>query len=415
MICVGRRAGKTALAIEEMKGKAIYRPNKIAYIATTYAQSRAIVWEELKKQLSPVFACPPNESRLEIKTKTKEGGGESIITLYGWENIESIRGLHFDFVVIDEVASMKIFWLNWQEVIRPTLIDRKGEVMFLSTPKGYNAFYELYNFELDPVKGKDYKSFHFTSYDNPFISKEEIDKAKMEMSETRFGQEFLASFQKVEGLVYKEFSRERHLYSELPKDTHFIFVGGVDFGYTHPCAVTHIYKDMNGNYYVDDEWYQTGRTENQIADYVLSCKFNSVYPDPENPSAISVLAEKGVPIREVIKNKDSVVSGINKVRDLLKQNKLKINKRCINLITEFESYSYPDYLIGGVQLEKPLKENDDLLDSLRYVIYMDFIIRKKIISEKPRPVLQDSRYEGKVPAHQIEDDELTEQELARMG
>ena len=140
-----------------------------------------------------------------------------------------------------------------------------------------------------------------------------------------------------------------------------------------------------------------------------------MYPDPENPSAISVLAEKGVPIREVIKNKDSVVSGINKVRDLLKQNKLKINKRCINLITEFESYSYPDYLIGGVQLEKPLKENDDLLDSLRYVIYMDFIIRKKIISEKPRPVLQDSRYEGKVPAHQIEDDELTEQELARMG
>lgn len=409
VINCGRRFGKTTLAVEEIKGKAIYRPNKIAYIAPTYQQARDIAWEELKKQLKPVFSVPPNESRLEIRTRTKDGQ-ESIITLRGWESIETLRGQSLDFVVIDEVAMMRDFWSSWQEVIRPTLTDRKGEVMFISTPKGFNHFYDLYNME---NKDKDFKSFHYTSYDNPFLPKEEIDKAKLELSDTRFGQEYLADFRKIEGLVYKEFSRERHLYDELPKDTHYDYVAGVDFGFTNPTAVAHLYKDRNGNYFMEHEWYQKNRTENQVADYILSCKFNAVYPDPENPSAITVLAQKGVPIREVIKNKDSVKNGINKVRDLFKQNRLKINKRCINMISELESYSYPDFLIGATEPEVPLKENDHLCDALRYVIYMDFVVRKQAVAEKPRPVLSESRYEGTVSTR-VDEDELTEQELAKM-
>lgn len=410
VICCGRRAGKTTLAIEEIKGKAIYRPNKIAYIATTYAQARDIAWEELKKELAPAIISV-NESRLEIKCKTVKPNTESIITLRGWESIESLRGLSFDFIVIDEVAMMRDFWSSWQEVIRPTLTDRKGEVMFISTPKGFNHFYDLYNLEnID----KDYKSFHFTSYDNPYIDKDELEKAKQELTETRFGQEYLADFRKVEGLVYKEFNRTRHLYDALPQNTHFEYVSGVDFGFTNPAAVLHIHKTADGDYYVDNEWYQTGRTENQIADYVLSCKFNAVYPDPENPSAIAVFSSKQIPIREVVKNKDSVKNGINKVRDLLKQNRLHINKRCLNLISEFESYSYPDYQIGGIVPETPIKENDHALDALRYVIYMDFIVRKKVIAELPRATLSDSRYEGKVPTYQADPDEVTEAELAKM-
>lgn len=410
VVVVGRRAGKTMLAIEEIKGKAVFNPNRIVYIAPTYQQARDIAWEELKKQLKPVFSVPPNESRLEIKTKTKNGG-ESVIILRGWESIDTLRGQFFDFIVIDEVASMRDFWMNWQEVVRPTLTDRKGEVMFISNPKGFNHLYDLYNLE---NKDKDYKSFHFTSYDNPYIPVDEINKAKAEMSETRFSQEFLADFRKVEGLVYKEFSRERHIYEELPKNVQFDFIGGVDFGFTNPAAVSHIYKDSEGNYYVDNEWYQKGRTENQIADYVLSCKFSAVYPDPENPSAISVFASKNIPVKEVIKNKDSVKVGINRIRDLLKQNKLKIHKRCINIISEFESYCYPDYQIGSSESETPLKENDHLLDSLRYVVYMDFLIKKRILQDSPKPVLSESRYDGKLSSYVVDDGMPTEEELAKM-
>lgn len=409
VVCVGRRGGKTILASEEIKGRALYTQSNIAYIAPTYQQARDIIWETLKKELKPIVVSI-NESRLEIKVKNVKKG-ESMITLRGWESIESLRGQSFDLLVIDEVAMMRNYWTMWQEVIRPTLTDRKGEVMFISTPKGFNHFYELYNMEL---KDKDYKSFHFTSYDNPHLSKEEIDKARMEITETRFQQEYMADFKKVEGLVYKEFDRSRHLYEFLPDDRPFEYLGGVDFGFTNPCGVTHIYKDTNNNYYIDNEWYQTGRTESQIADYILACKFNKVYPDPENPSAIQVLAQRGINIREVTKGKDSVKAGISRVRDLFKQNKLFINKRCTNLIGELESYCYPDSIDGMNESENPIKENDHLLDSLRYVIYMEALLRKKIISEKPRPVFSDSKYSGSIPTIVLDDDDITEEELAKM-
>ncbi len=411
VICVGRRGGKTTLAAEEIKGIALYTKANVAYIAPTYQQARDIIWEVLKKELASV-ATSINESRLEIKMRNLKGS-ESTVTLKGWESIESLRGQSFDFLVIDEVAMMRNFWSSWQEVIRPTLTDRRGQVMFISTPKGFNHFYELYNMELDKEKGQDYKSFHYTTYDNPHMPKEEIEKAKIELPETRFAQEYLADFKKVEGLVYKEFDRARHLYDVLPPNKHYEKLGGVDFGFTHPAAVMHIYKDTDGHYWVEDEWYQKGRTENQVADYVLSCKFNAVYPDPENASAVEVLAQKHVPVREVSKGKGSVVVGINKVRELLNQNKLHVNKRCINLLGEFESYAYPDYKIDGKVPEIPVKEFDDALDAMRYVIYSEFITRAKIVAEKPRPVLAESRYEGTVPVHIIESD-ISEAELAKM-
>ena len=410
VICVGRRAGKTTLAIEEMKGRAIYKSSSIAYIAPTYAQARDIVWEALKKELRGAIANI-NESRLEIKVKTVDGK-ESLIVLKGWESIESLRGTAYDMIVIDEVAMMRNFWAMWQEVIRPTLTDRKGQVMFISTPKGFNHFYELYNMANTDT---DYSAHHFTSYDNPHLDKDEIEKSQKEITETRFAQEYLADFRKVEGLVYKEFDRTRHLYSELPKDTYYEYLGGVDFGFNNPAGVPHIYKNPStGTYYVDNEWYQKGRTENQIADYVLSCKFNRVYPDPENPSAIQVMAQKGINVREVVKNKDSIKNGIDRVRDLFKQNKLFINKRCINLIGELESYCYPDSIDGKAESENPIKENDHLLDALRYVIYMEALYRKRVVEEKPRPVFKDSRYEGKVPTI-VDDDDITEEQLAKMG
>jgi PBSX family phage terminase large subunit len=283
--------------------------------------------------------------------------------LRGWESVETLRGQRFDFVVIDEIASMRNFWLNWQEVIRPTLTDRKGEVLFVSTPKGFNHFYDLYN-----VNDEDYKSFHFTTYDNPHMPVEEVEKAKKELPEDRFSQEYMADFRKQQGLVYREFSRDRHVFETLPDKTWTEYIAGIDFGFTNPTAVIHIKRDGDDNYYVTDEWYKTGRTEEQIAEYVKSCNFNRVYPDPESPSAIEVLNTKGVQVVEVIKNKDSIMNGINRVRSLLKTQKLHIHKSCINLMNEFETYSYPEKKPDKNEYENPIKENDHAMDALRYAL-----------------------------------------------
>jgi PBSX family phage terminase large subunit len=368
VINCGRRFGKTTLAVEEIKGKMVFRSKKVAYIAPTYQQARDIAWETLKKELGPIISSV-NESRLEMKTHTKDGG-ESILVLRGWESIETLRGQNFDFLVIDEVASMRNFWSAWYEVLRPTLLDTKGEVMFISTPKGFNHFYDLFNLE---AKDKDFKSFHFTTYDNPYIPVEEIEKMKAEQTEDQFAQESLADFRKTEGLVYKEFDRKQHLFDDEHGPYKVVeTIAGVDFGFNHPCAVVHIARDADNVYWVIDEWVRTKRTEVQIAEYIASCRFNRVYPDPENPSAIQVLNDKGLPVMEVVKGKGSVQTGINKVRELLKQNRLRIHNRCKNLIQELEMYSYAEGKDDDYDSENPIKQYDDALDALRYGIVGSF-------------------------------------------
>ncbi len=364
----GRRFGKTLLAIEEMIGVAIAKKDRrVAYFAPTRDDAREITWSQLVKKCENVTTYK-NESLLQIKIMTQDGG-ESMIALYGWESVQERgkgRGLANDFIVCDEVSSYRNFWTGWNEVLSPTLIDRKGSAMFISTPKGFNHFYDLMNME---YKDTNYKSFHFTSYDNPHIPVEEIEREKLTKPEDTFAQEYLADFRKATGLVYKEFNRERHVTSELPTSWDES-IAGIDFGFTNPTAIIHI-KVINGAYFITEEWYKTGRTEEQIANYVQSCNFNRVYPDPESPSAIEVLSSKGIAIMEVVKNKDSIKNGINAVRQLFKTNRIRIHNSCVNLINELETYSYDEKRDGQNENENPIKEHDHALDALRYAIGMN--------------------------------------------
>jgi len=359
----GRRFGKTFLAALEIAGKSVSKSGtRVAYIAPTYQQARDIIWRELKAVLLPVLTNT-NESRLELTVKTQDGG-EAYIWLRGWESVETLRGQRFDFVVIDEVAMMRNFWVNWLEVVRPTLTDSRGDALFLSTPKGYNHFFELYNLEqTDP----DFKSFHFTTYDNPHIPPDEIDKAREQLGEDRFAQEHMADFRKVQGLVYKDFDRFRHVTDELP-DTRVERIEGIDFGFTNPAAILTIDKDADSNYWVTAEWYKTQKTTPEIIEHARSEKPNAVYPDPAEPDRIEEMRRAGLNIREVSKD---IEAGIAKVQELFRSDRIRIHSSCVNLISELESYSYPDKKPEHNEAETPIKENDHACDALRYALYMN--------------------------------------------
>lgn len=390
-----RRCGKTTLAIWEMVGFAVSAPGKhIVYISPTFQSSRDIAWAELKRIALPI-AVNVNESRLEIEVRTKASDKEleegahntSFIQLRGWESVETLRGQKFDMLILDEVSSMRDFWTGWHEVLRPALADVAGQAMFISTPAGFNHFYDLYRME---AKDNDYKSFHATTYDNPHIPPEEIDKIKLELTEDRFAQEHLADFRKTEGLVYKEFDRARHVISPhaLPANWKEV-IAGADFGFTHPCAIMHIGKDHDGRYFVFNEFYERGKTDAEIAEYVAAQRFQRVYPDPENPAAIEELRRRKVNLREVKKGKGSVVAGINIVRELFKSNRLYITSNCVNLILELETYSYEDSNGARDAKENPKKEFDDAVDSCRYALMTD-----SLSSNSSGPSLAFSQHHG---------------------
>jgi len=343
-----------------MVGKALSGNDMlIAYIAPTYQQARDIAWQMLKKVCLPI-SVKVNESRLEIEVKTIHSG-TSTITLRGWENIDTLRGQACDFIVIDEVASMRNFLINYEEIVRPTLTDRKGSVLFISTPKGFNHWYDLYN-----KQDVDYESFTFTSYDNPYLDKAELDKARKEIPEYRFAQEYLADFKKIEGLVYNlsnlHIIKERELKNEIT-------IGGIDWGWTNPAAII-IVRYTDGCFYIVDEWYQTGKTTNQIIEQAKLMQekwhVNRWYADSANPEKIAEAnTGTGLYVIGFEKLKDSISNGISYINQLLLENRLLVYNTCVETISEFNSYKYDDLK----PKEIPIPENDHLMDCLRYAVY----------------------------------------------
>lgn len=370
VLLAGRRFGKTILAVEELIYHAVMNNDaRVVYIAPTFQAARDIALEQLKKRTKDIMTGLVNETRLEFEVGNKFNG-KSKILLRSWDNIETLRGQYFNFMVLDEVAQYKGFINAWQEVLRPCLTDKQGGALFISTPLGFNHFYDLYNLqEVD----KDYKSFHFTSYDNPHLPPDELEKARAELTEDRYAQEYLADFRKTQGLVYKEFDRKKHVYNSEPSLPNYMVYGvvntsiGVDFGYTNPTAMVNVEQDTDQRYFVSTEYYKTGKTTPEIIEVARGFNGNYYYPDPAEPDRIEEMRRAGLNVREVSKD---VEAGIQAVRELLKSGRLFIHSSCVNLISEFETYSYPDKKPDKNENEAPIKENDHALDALRYVLYM---------------------------------------------
>tara|TARA_Y100000310_G_scaffold314525_1_gene363985 strand:+ start:1744 stop:3126 length:1383 start_codon:yes stop_codon:yes gene_type:complete len=197
VIRAGRRSGKTLCEIEMMLYKAVMNKNRnVFFISPTQKQARSIVWEELKARLGKVGEA--NESRLEMKLPTKDGG-HSTIFVGGWENRENFRGLRADHITFDEVDTCKDFFIGWQEIFRPALLDGSGTADFIGTPKKENPNLRRLEKEVDD----EWACFHFKTEDNPHIPLKDILKARKELDKDTFQQEMLAEYVEDSGALFK--------------------------------------------------------------------------------------------------------------------------------------------------------------------------------------------------------------------
>lgn len=200
VIRAGRRSGKSSVEVEVMLFKAISQKDRnIFYIAPTQKQARSIIWEALKSRIGTIGEA--NESRLEMKLPTTDGG-KSTIFISGWENRENFRGMKAHHITFDETDTMKDFFIGWQEIFRPALIDTGGTTDFIGTPKKENPNLRRLEKEFEG-RGEDFAAFHFTTADNPFVPKEELVKARQEMDATTYKQEILAEYVENEGALFK--------------------------------------------------------------------------------------------------------------------------------------------------------------------------------------------------------------------
>jgi len=196
VIAAGRRCGKSRYAAWRMIVAALdSKPGEVWYIGLTQGNARDIMWSLLHELARPVIKSS-HVNNLQI---TLING--SMISLKGSDRPDTMRGASLKFVVLDEAAFMKPS--VWEEIIRPALADQKGKAVFIGTPEGRNWFYELFAYA-DKAEDPDWAAYHFTSYDNEMLDKEEIDNAKKSMSTHIFNQEFLASFNAKESELFKE-------------------------------------------------------------------------------------------------------------------------------------------------------------------------------------------------------------------
>ena len=196
IVAAGRRTGKSRLAAWMLIVNALESERgHVFYVAPTQGQARDIMWQTLLELGNPVITSS-HINNLQIKLING-----ATISLKGSDRPETMRGVSLKFLVLDEYADMKpeVF----EQILRPALADQKGSSLFIGTPMGRNHFYELYKYaELDD--DPTYKSWHFTSYDNPLLDPEEIDVAKKSMSSYAFRQEFMASFEARGSEMFKE-------------------------------------------------------------------------------------------------------------------------------------------------------------------------------------------------------------------
>ena len=185
--CVGRQFGKSLMAINlSLYWMINDGPCKVLWVSPVYSQSNKVQKEIMQAigATNIVKNCNYSENYITLKN-----GSEIIFR--SAEKYDNIRGMTVDYGVLDEASFMKED--AWKEAIRPVFIVRGKKVLFISTPKGKNWFYELFQL----ARSEDYPqyvSYTGSSYDTPFIDLQEIEDAKKTLPENVFQQEYLAKF-----------------------------------------------------------------------------------------------------------------------------------------------------------------------------------------------------------------------------
>jgi len=163
------------------------------WVAPSYPQAGA-AWRELRALATQI---PGQQVREADRRITMPGEGE--VQVRSADAPDSLRGEGLDLLVLDECAYIREE--TWTEALRPSLTDRKGRALLISTPAGFNWFYTAW--QRGQEGRDDWQSWQYATADNPMIDPAEIDAARETMPERVFNQEFLGTFEDNAGGVFR--------------------------------------------------------------------------------------------------------------------------------------------------------------------------------------------------------------------
>jgi hypothetical protein len=215
-----RRFGKTVLAVNhQIRGALTCRKPRPRYgfIAPTYTQGKATAFDYLTHYSQPIPQVRVNQSELRVDYPN---AGQ--VRLYGADNPDSLRGLYFDGVVLDEYGLHPA--KTFSEVIGPTLVDRGGTALFLGTPNGKNQFYDIAEHARreQAAGSRDWFYAEYKASDTGLLDASYLAAARAVMTSDEYAQEFECSFEaSVKGAIYArelEDARRAGRITDVPAD-----------------------------------------------------------------------------------------------------------------------------------------------------------------------------------------------------
>jgi len=349
----GTGAGKTWIASRWIVIKALKEEGEYLVVSPTLAMLKRTIWKEIRSFLTG-SGIPYKENKSDMWIELPNGS-----KLWGIsaDKPERMEGVHAKGAVFDEAGQVDD--VSAWEILKRRVARHKGQILISSTPYRWNWLKtEVYDRAMngDP----NIELITVASIENPYYPRDRFKEAKRTLPEWKFRMFFLGQFTKPLGLIYPEYETVEPF--EIPQNWHK--VRGLDFGYNNPTAIIWLAKSPEGVWYAYKEFKKSEVDLDQL--YEILKKENIItYADPELKQGLETLKRRGIKIRPA---KKDVLAGISYVQGLFKQKRLKIFKSLTLTIAELNSYSW-ELDANDEPTDKPRKENDHLMDALRYALF----------------------------------------------
>lgn len=213
--------------------------------------------------------------------------------------------------------------------------------------------------------------FSFKLDDNTFLSKRYIDSIKAATPKGKFyDRDILGKWTVAEGAIYADYDTKIHVVDELPDMRRYF--AGIDWGYTHYGSIVIVGEGVDNNYYLVDGvasqfkeidwWVEQARKLTDIYGNI------PLYADSARPEHVARFDNEGFDISNANK---SVIAGIELIAKLFKEQKLYVKRDFVpRFFDEVFQYRWKE----NSTRDEPLKEFDDVLDSVRYALYSDYVV-----------------------------------------
>jgi len=366
-------AGKTLLEVHAVIRQCIMYPGSFWLMgAQVFPMVRDTVLRTFFKEVD-LYQKKVNESGLDITLCSKYLAGDKHYKFYNGSEVlfrsfddpTKFKSLNLDGFAIDEPVDVDVeIFKMLQGRLRGKAAPNCKCIMAGNPAGKTNWVYEKFFVEPEP----EYYHVHTTTYDNVFLRKNYISDMEKSYDEDYINRYLKGVWGSFAGQIYKDFNVDKHVgdYSDKKVKYH---MAGFDAGFRNPACLLVVGVGNDNEIYIKKEFYKSGMTSEQLAQETVyinnKTTLTKIYVDPSAIDTIEIMRTNKL---KVMSADNDVDSGISKLKSMFRNDLIYIDKSCVNLIKELESYRYEKDRLSKNKTEKPYKKHDHACDALRYAV-----------------------------------------------